>query len=64
MFLAPSYDGTFSRKRKVPLMKHSDISMLQKILCLEYLKQYQYKALSGNSCSGTLIKFILFYFIL
>ena len=61
--LATSSDLTFSRKMKIPLMKHSAISV-KKILCLKYLKQCQYKALSGNSCSGTLIKFILFYFMI
>ena len=38
--------------------------MLKKYCALNILKQWQYKAFSGNSCSGTVIKFILFYFIL
>ena len=61
--LATSSDLTFSPKMKIPLMKHSDISV-KKYCALKMLKQCQYKALSGNSCPGTLIKFILFYFMI
>ena len=62
-FLATSSSRTFSRKRKIPLMKHSDMNV-KKYCALKMLKQCQYKALSGNSCPGTLIKFILFYFMI
>ena len=58
--LATSSSRTFSRKRKIPLMKHSDMNV-KKYCALNILKQCQYKALSGKSCPGTLIKFILFY---
>ena len=61
--LATSSDGTFSRTRKVTLMKHSEMNV-KKYCALNILKQCQYKALSGNSCSGTLIKFIVFYFMI
>ena len=61
--LATFSDGTLSRERKVTLMKHSDMNV-KKILCPKYFKECQYKALSGNSCSGTVIKFILFYFMI
>ena len=61
--LATSSDRTFSRKRKIPLKKHSDMSV-KKYCAVNILKQCKCKALSGNSCSGTLIKSILFYFIL
>ena len=60
--LATSSDGTFSRKSKIPLMKHSNMSV-KKILCLKYLKQCLYKALSGNVQFWNINKvyFILFY---
>ena len=61
--LATFSDGTLSRERKVTLMKHSDMNV-KKYCALNILKQCQYKALSGNSCSGTVIKFILFYFMI
>ena len=38
--------------------------MLKKYCALNILKQCQYKAFSGNSCSGTVIKEICLKFVL
>ena len=60
--LATSSDGTFSRKRKVTLMKHSNMNV-KKILCLKYFKTMPIKSIEWKFVFWNINKvyFILFY---